>query len=243
MTARPRAAAERDLGAPAADRNTRRMLRRSPAFWLALVFLLLALANVAAEAYLSSFGPPEMDASPWTTLAWVLYDLRHLVTFLLPLVLAPAALVLTIFAIARAWQLRRAPVQLLSTVAVLVSGMLLLSFLPFVTHPVRKEGFRRAAERMQPLVLAVAGFERENGAPPASLAQLAPSYLPDVRRFGVRGCRELEYLTRGARGEWELRLECPNGWITLDQFFYRPGGRYLPNEHNQRFDGWAYYWD
>jgi len=219
------------------------MLRRSPAFWLALLLVLLALANVAAEAYLSSFGPSGMDDSPGTGLTELLYDLRHLVTFSLPLLLGPAALVLTIIAVVQAWQLRRAPVRLLSTVGVLVGGIALLFFLPLATHPVRAAGFRRAAERMQPLVLAIGRFEREKGAPPARLEQLAPGYLQDVRRFGVRGCRELEYKTRGTPGEWELRLQCPNGWITLDQFFYRPGERYQPDEHNQRFHRWAYFWD
>jgi hypothetical protein len=219
------------------------MPRRFPAFWLALLLVPLALANVAAEGYLSSFGPAGMDTSPTASVAEILYDLRHLVTFLLPVLLAPAALVLAVFALVQAWQLRRAPVGLLSTVGVLVGGVVLLGSVPLATHPVRVEGFRRAAERMEPLVLAVARFERENGAPPASLEQLAPGYLRNVRRFGVRGCRELEYRTRGIPGEWELRLECPNGWITLDQFFYRPGERYQPNEYNQRFGRWAYFWD
>jgi hypothetical protein len=219
------------------------MLRRSPAFWLALLLVLLALANVAAEAYLSSFGRAGMDASTGASVAEILYDVRHLVTFPLPLLLAPAAFVLTIIALVQAWQLRRAPVQLLSTVGMLVGGLVLLFFLPAATTPVRKEGFRRAAERMQPLVVAIGRFERDNGSPPTSLDQLAPRYLQDVRRFGVRGCRELEYRTRGAPGDWEVRLECPNGWITLDQFFYRPGERYQPDEHNQRFHRWAYFWD
>lgn len=218
-------------------------MRRSPALWLALLLLLLAIANIPAEAYLSSFGRPAMDDASGVELAVILYDLRHLVTFLLPLLLAPAALVLLVFAAVRAWKVRRSPSGLLATAGVLVGGAVLLGSLSWVVAPVREEGFRRAAERMQPLVLAIGRFERENGRAPDSLAQLTPAYLQDVQRFGVRGCRALEYDTGGRRGDWELRLQCPNGWVTLDQFFYRPSERYTRHEHHQRHHGWAYRWD
>lgn len=218
-------------------------MRRSPALWLALLLLLLAVANIPAEAYLSSFGRPAMDEAWGINLALILYDLRHLVTFLLPLLLAPAALVLLAVAILRAWMVRRSPAGLLATAGILLGGAGLLGSTSWVVAPVREEGFRRAAERMQPLVLAIGRFEQENGRAPSSLAQLTPAYLRDVRGFGVRGCRALEYDTGGMRGEWELRLQCPNGWVTLDQFFYRPSERYAPGEHDQRLHGWAYSWD
>jgi hypothetical protein len=218
-------------------------MRRSPAFWLTLLLLLLALSNVVAEAYLAGFGRPGMHEGPGYSVAEILYDLRHLVTFLLPLLLVPTAAVLLLVGIFRGWQLRRAPVQLLLVVGVLLGGVVLLWYLPWTTHAVRQKGFERAAERMQPLVLAIRRFEHENGRPPSALGQLAPTYLQDVERFGVRGCRPLEYYAGDIPGTWELRLQCPNGWITLDQFFYRPNERYAPHEYNQRFHDWAYFWD
>lgn len=220
----------RRFGANPLTSGTWPMRRRSPAFWLALLLLLLALTNVVAEGYLSTLGRPGMDDRTGVTLAKILYDIRHLVTFPLPLVLVPVALIVAIVALFRARQLRRAPVQDLSLLGVLVGGMVLLILLPWAAQPVREQGFRRAAEGMQPLVLAIARYEHENGHPPPTLEQLAPGYVEDVERFGVRGCRRMEYRTRGTSGRWELRLQCPNGWI-------------LPHEHNQRFREWAYFWD
>lgn len=120
---------------------------------------------------------------------------------------------------------------------------MLLFSLPFVTTQVRGQGFQRAALRMQPLVLGIARYEQEHGGPPRDLDMLVPAYASDVGSFGVRGCRPLGYRTGSKQSTWELRLECPNGWTPLDQFFYRPGERYSKHEYNERMHGWAYFWD
>jgi hypothetical protein len=218
--------------------------RHTLAFGLALAIVLLALANVAAEAYLASFGPPGMDWLPGRGVAEALYDLRHGFTFLLAPLLIPAALVLLGAAAWRALKLGAEPTGMAGAAGVLLAGAVVLGMgVPWATHAIRIAGFERAAERMEPLVGAIARFEREQGAAPARLHQLAPAYVRDVRSYGVRGCRPMELRPHAAPGTWELHMDCPNGMLTLDRFFYRPLGRYGPHEHHRLFRGWAYYWD
>lgn len=211
---------------------------------LALAIVLIALVNVAAEAYLASFGPPGMDWPPRGGIAEALYDLRHGYTFLLVPLLIPIALILLAAAAWRTLKLHAEPTGLASAAGVLLVGAVVLSIaVPPATQAVRIAGFERAAVRMEPLVSAIARFEREHGAAPARLDQLAPAYVEDVQSFGVRGCRRMEYRPNGAPGSWELHMDCPNGILALDRFFYRPSGRYAPHEHHRLFRGWAYFWD
>jgi hypothetical protein len=211
------------------------------AIGLASAIVLLALANLAAEAYLASFGPPGLHWPPGRGFAEAFYDLRHFVTFLLALLLVPATLIVVA---AGAWRRRSMPAGSLSVAGVLLAGAVVLGMgVPWASHAVRMLGFQRAAERMEPLVAAIARYEREHGAPPARLDQLAATGVPDVRSFGLRGCRPMEYRPVGEAGVWELHMDCPNGFLTLDRFFYRPSGSYLAHEHNRRFGGWAFFQD
>lgn len=220
------------------------MRRHRLAIGLALAIVLLALANIAAEAYLASFGPPGLYWPPRGGVAEALYDLRHGFTFLLAPLLIPAALILLAVAAWRALKAGARPTGLARAAGVLLAGSVVLGIgVPWATHAVRIAGFERAAERMEPLVGAIARFEREHGAAPARLDQLAPAYVRDVRSFGVRGCRPMEYRPNGAPGTWELHMDCSNGFLTLDRFFYRPSGSYGPHEHHQLFRAWAYFWD
>lgn len=221
-----------------------KLKRHMLAVGLALAIVLLALANVGAEAYLASFGPPGMDWPPGKGIAEALYDLRHGLTFLLALLLIPAALILLGAAAWRALKVGAGPTGMAGAAGVLLAGAVVLGMaVPLATQPVRIAGLQRAAERMEPLVNAIARFEREQGAAPARLDQLAPAYIRDVRSFGVRGCRPMEYRPNRAPGTWELHMDCPNGTLTLDRFFYRPSGRYGPDEHHRLFHDWAYFWD
>lgn len=220
------------------------MGRHAFAYGLALAIVLLALVNVAAEAYLASFGPPGLNWPTQGGFAGALYDLRHVFTFLLVPLLIPVALVLLAAAAWRTLKLHAEPTGLAGAAGVLLVGTVVLAMgVPPATQAVRIAGFERAAERMELLVDAIARFEREHGAAPTRLDQLAADYVRDVRSFGVRGCRPMEYRPNRGAGAWELHMDCPNGVLTLDRFFYRPSGSYGPNEHNQRFRGWAYFWD
>jgi hypothetical protein len=218
--------------------------RHALAIGLALAIVLLVLANVAAEAYLASFGPPGMRWPPGRSFTEALYDLRHGFTFLLAALLIPAALILIGVAAWRALKVGAKPGGMAGAAGVLLVGTVVLGIgVPWATQPVRTAGLQRAAERMEPLVNAIARFEREQGAAPARLDQLAPAYIRDVQSFGVRGCRPMELRPVAAPGGWELHMDCPNGMLALDRFFYRPSGRYGPDEHHRIFHGWAYFWD
>ncbi|HLL83841.1 MAG TPA: hypothetical protein VK420_14345 [Longimicrobium sp.] len=214
------------------------------AIGLALAIVLLAAANLAAEAYLASFGPPGLHWPPGGGVASVLYDLRHGVTFLLAPLLILAALILLAAAAWRRLKLGTWPAGVGAAAGVLLAGAVLLDIgVPWATHAIRIAGFQGAAGQMEPLVRAIARFEREHGAAPARLDQLAPAYVRDPRSFGVRGCRPTEYRPGGTPGTWELHMGCPNGFLTLDRFFYRPSRSYGPDEHHRVFRGWAYFWD
>lgn len=223
-------------------RGSFRRPARGRAAAAALVLLVLVGTALAAEAYLASFGAGG-DAGEWSRSAAVAYDLRDLILFFLPLLLLPAAVLVLVVAMARGLWSRAVPRRALGLAGVLAASALLLIGLSWVGHAVRMSGFERAAVRMEPLVAAIGRFEREHGRPPATLGELPASYGIVARRFGVRGCRRAEYQAGSRPGEWELDMECPNGWITLDRFFYRPGERYASHEHHVRFGGWAYFLD
>jgi hypothetical protein len=130
--------------------------------------------------------------------------------------------------------------------ALVALAMVELAFLPPRSFPeIRRAGFADAADRMAPLVSAVTRFADEQGRPPYELGELVPRYLTAIEPFGIRGCRSLRYTVAPTptAPSWELRLECPNGLLTLDQFFYRPSGQYPSWEGIEHIRGWAYYWD
>ena len=218
------------------------MRRHWPLFLLAWLLAVLALANLASAAYLSGFGPGAIEVPGRVSRAEAFYGLEGL-TFILMLPLVLLVVFLLGGAGVIAWRLKYTARWMLGAAGVLLAGVLVLGgTVPWAARGIRERGLQDAAERMEPLVAAMARYEREHGRSPERLNQLAP-YVGDVDRFGVRGCRPLEYRTEHVRGRWQLHMDCPNGFLTLDQFFYRPERNYDPNEFNQRFGSWAYYWD
>ena len=216
----------------------------------AVVIAILLLAQVPAERYLTSFGPPGLSTSHTWTLASLAYDVRHAPTLhmLAPLGLFAIALVAAWAAAA----VRDATVTFrwlgwrLLKLALMALAMVELAFLTPRSFPeVRRAGFADAADRMAPLVSAVTRFEQAMGRPPYELRELVPRYLATIEPFGVRGCRSLQYTAGSSKAasRWELRFECPNGMLTLDQFFYHPSGEYPAWEGMEQVRDWAYYWD
>ena len=215
-------------------------------FW-GVFFTLLALSQMAAELYLTSFGAPGIT-HPWShNLATVAYDVRHFPTlllfFLLPLVvmaLLPAWTVLTLTH--GPVTARRASGRFLGLTVVAAA---ILVFAAWPASDLRREGFQRAAQRMAPLVGAIRRFDAERGRPPRDLTELAPRYLASVSQYGVRGCRSLQYSIAPADADWrwQLWLECPNGMMTLDRFVFRSSGEYPASASVERVGEWAYFWD
>jgi glucan phosphoethanolaminetransferase (alkaline phosphatase superfamily) len=217
-----------------------------PEFWAVFVAL-LALAQIPAEFYLTSFGAPGMDAFWGWNLALAAYAVRHLATLLVLIPFGALAFILfpawIFLALARGpLSARQFTLRLLAIVGMAVSVFVAASW---PVDEVRRARFQRAAERMTPLVAAIRRFEAERGRPPHELAELTPRYLATAQQFGVRGCRSLEYslAPSNAAWRWELRLQCPNGMLTLDQFFFRPAGDYPAWDDLERMGEWAYFWD
>jgi hypothetical protein len=212
----------------------------------ALIIMILALAQAPAEWYLASFGESGMrDSYDWNFLTAAAYNVRHLptLTFLGILMLAaflPAAFaVALLLAPSTGRKLARA-----SLIAVIVVVTLVLA--PEWPHrDIRRAALGRVTERMGPLIGAIEQFEAHAGRPPHTLAELTGRHQLGLAAFGIRGCRPLQYsVASDNTWRWQLSLECPNGMMALDYFFFRPSRDYSDWGHNiERVGDWAYRWD
>ena len=215
-------------------------------FW-ALLFAFLAFAELPAELYLASFGPPGMTHFDEWSVTGFAYSVRHFPTLFVAFPLALLAMVLFPGWIALCVapglaSVRRAATRVL---AICVMGFAVLVVAEWAAHDVRQAVLQRAADRMTPLVAAIQRFETETGRPPYDLAELPPRYAPMAQHFGVRGCRSLQYSVAPADVDWrwQLGLECPNGMLRLDRFFFRPTRNYADWGNPELFGEWAYNWD
>jgi hypothetical protein len=212
-----------------------------PGVAVALAFvLLLAAGRIAAEAYLSGFGRPEIGADPVSRGASIAEGLRAAAFFLVVLLLPAIAVAAGASLVLGVWN-RTLPLRTLAWTAAAALALAVLVGAEHLASHVRAAGFARSAERMAPLTDAVARFAAARGHPPSTLDEISPTYLQSVDRFGVRGCRPLSYVVR--RGVWELRMECPNGWSTLDIFSYHSDGRRPRGRSHESMGAWVYFWD
>ena len=216
-------------------------LLRRVEFWL-LFAGLFALAQVLAEFYLASFGVSGMrDLHDWNRATTFAYAIRHwlplplLFLFVVAIVLLPAWIALALLNASA----RRVTARLVGITACV---LILIVDAASPARQVRRLGFRRAAVRMAPLIEAIRRFEAETGRPPQALHELTPRYLANIRKFGVRGCYPLQYaLAAGdADGRWQLQVQCPNGMLSLDAFFFQPTGDYQRWGNVERIGAWAY---
>ncbi|MCB9884844.1 MAG: hypothetical protein H6838_05090 [Planctomycetes bacterium] len=97
-----------------------------------------------------------------------------------------------------------------------------------------------ATERARPLIVAIDLFERDRGAPPATLQDLVPDYLPEVPTTGLVAYPAFAYAqaapsgAAGSKGAgWRLSLPCPL-LFDFDALVYRPA---RAGEHSGR---WVY---
>ena len=113
----------------------------------------------------------------------------------------------------------------------------------------RMTGMRRCVDRSQPLVQAIRAFELDYRAPPRSLSQLVPDYLPGVPSTGMMAYPEYRYHT-GEQAElrfdgnhWALTVDTPAGGINFDMLLFLPNGNYPEQGHGgwlERVGDWAY---
>ena len=97
---------------------------------------------------------------------------------------------------------------------------------------VRADGWRRVAANGDRVVLALQAFEARHGAPPATLAELAPDFAAGVPGTGIGGRPSFRYEVRyGEAGHRTWRL-----WTKLPGFSHSSDLRYLPTADVQAHD-------
>jgi hypothetical protein len=183
----------------------------APALALATPLLLL----VALERL--AFSPWGSD---WLVLADVLlFGLAALALF--------ATVVLAVAALVPRWRgdsLR--PLLLFALfVAGTVAGVL-------ASRWVRADGWRRVADNGDRVVLAIRAFEARHGAPPETLAELAPEFVASVPGTGLGSRPAFRYAAHYAdagHGTWRL-------WTKLPGISHFSDLRYLPAAEVQEWD-------
>jgi hypothetical protein len=96
----------------------------------------------------------------------------------------------------------------------------------------RMAGMRSFTDRSQKLISAIDAFEREHSAPPESLDQLVPDYLPAVPSTGMMAYPEYTYHTGVDAAEsylgnpWAPSVSTSSGGINFDMLLYLPNGNY-----------------
>jgi hypothetical protein len=205
--------------------------------WLIVLFLLLLIPAAAfTAAHWSAVSPNGSEGALWG-LAFLLTP-----SLIAAGLLIPVALVLIVFE-----RTRR-------------SGLLFGAFCAcyvitgivgrHIGRRIRMAPFRSLAERSDTLVAAITAFDRDHDAPPSSLADLVPDYLPKVPSTRLSAYPEYEYVAgKAARNAydgnpWALLVDTDGGgpgWFIL---VYLPAQNYsdvAPYDSSVEHIGqWAY---
>lgn len=131
--------------------------------------------------------------------------------------------------------------------AIVVGGGLVFLFVPamFLAGKLRMLGFQLAAQRTAPVVAAIKAYEKKKGAPPTTLDELLPGYLPEM----PKRIPPLELITgETARSKyqgngWVLIAHVSTGIINWDLFMYFPNQQYPDVGYGgsiERVADWAY---
>lgn len=114
---------------------------------------------------------------------------------------------------------------------------------------VRMARMAEFVERSQPLIEAIQRYERDEGAPPATLADLIPDYLPEIPHTGMMAYPEYEYHSGKKSLEWYdgnpwvVTVETPSGGLNWDEMLYFPKQNYPKAGYGgdlERVGDWAY---
>jgi hypothetical protein len=122
-------------------------------------------------------------------------------------------------------------VCLLSSVVILTSGRMVGPGL----RSAKAQRLRQFAERSQPLVTAIAAYERDSGHPPVNLGMLVPAYLVSIPSTGMGAFPEYIYSPGdGSKGGWRLRVAVGvTEWEALE---------YHPSEDVSQFTTLSHGW-
>ena len=196
--------------------------------WVAAISLAVGLLGILAEYY--AVSEAGNDGPRFLILPMML----PIVAALLVMLLGP------IFLIRR--KTRPLVLRVIAASAVyLTIGYLCLH----IGNTVRRSAFEQLADRSAPLIDAIRGYELATGAPPDSLSQLVPEYLPEVPSTGMGANPEYHYFA----GE-EAQSRYGDRWaisvytglvLSFDEFWYVPSREYESTEGAVELIGqWAY---
>ena len=113
----------------------------------------------------------------------------------------------------------------------------------------RKAGMQSFSQRSQSLITAINEYERDHSAPPQSLNDLVPDYIPAVPSTGMMAYPEYRYHTgdeakeQYADNPWALSVSTPSGGINFDMMLYFPNQIYPEHGYGgwlERIGDWAY---
>jgi len=118
----------------------------------------------------------------------------------------------------------------------------------------RKPVFERVTMRGEAIIKAIEDYETVHGAPPDRLIELVPKFLSHLPSTGISAFPKFSYTlftkTDGdAKTElppWELSVECPNRFQSLNKFIYWPTKNYpefIYDGRTESIAGWMYIHD
>lgn len=126
-------------------------------------------------------------------------------------------------------------------------GVLLV--LMFVTiglnDDIRKWGYRGIAARGATLVTAIKQYQVANGAPPESLDNLVPKYLPTIPGTGVGAYPDYDYITNTnsmlyGGNHWVLSVNLSTDNLSHDALVFYPNGKYPSGPLDSQLGDWAF---
>ena len=202
-------------------------------------------AKAAALGVAASTPIIVIEALPILGLGWIhpgIDSFLRLIEYL-SIFIGLAAFAVTIFTVpflfARSYRAR-------VLTAVVFAGTLTVLFVPAfrVAQRVRMQSFHVAANRAEPVIMAIEKHVANTGAPPATLQHLVPAYIaaiPDrLPPIEIQWGPEIPKAYRG--NEWILSASV--AWLlSFDRFLYFPNQQYPERGYGgtlERIGRWAY---
>lgn len=209
---------------------------------LLVFFIQQAVSRLMLQPMRSAWGLPLLLALPWLI-----------------------AIILCLYAWIGVWRRHRA--QPLLLVAALLLTADILGYLPVVGIMVTTQdyvwqvSFARIRKNAQPIISALAAFQRDHGHAPKELNELVPEYLKTIPVTGIKDYPTYYYNDLGLWGikdhqdnkdndsdsrrqrGWHLAVSCSRGMMDFSQYIYcsDPNDQLFRNpEARERTGQWVY---
>jgi hypothetical protein len=144
---------------------------------------------------------------------------------------------------------------LLSICIVFFTASLTTHLSQYINWKIRKSSFERVSHRAEVIIQAIESYRKHRNETPKSLDLLAPEYISKIPGTGIRAYPIFEYKTPESANEYykdilekhnvpyELRVNCPLGFLNWDCFIYWPSESYPDNidgAFTELIGRWAY---